>query len=149
MKASVAITHKHGLMVGARPFPGNPNHGHTLNSQLEQIEILLRDIGVKPKQASVDLGFRGVDAANPAVQILHRGWWKSMTRAQRRWLKRRKAVEPAIGHLTSDHRMDRCWLPGVLWAPGTAFSNLRTALLDIARQELPPARPPALAGAVC
>ncbi|SDY68537.1 transposase, IS5 family, partial [Nitrosomonas sp. Nm58] len=29
---------------------------------------------------------------------------------QRRWLKRRQAVEPAIGHLKSDHRMDRCWL---------------------------------------
>ncbi|WP_304053208.1 transposase, partial [Nitrosomonas communis] len=44
----------------------------------------------------------------------HRGRYKSLTRQQRRWLKRRQAVEPAIGHLKSDHRMDRCWLQGKL-----------------------------------
>ena len=45
-------------------------------------------------------------------QIIHRGKYKSLTAQQRRWLKRRQAVEPAIGHLKSDHRMNRCWLQG-------------------------------------
>ena len=40
--------------------------------------------------------------------------YKSLTMPQRRWLKRRQAVEPAIGHLKSDHRMNRCWLKGKL-----------------------------------
>jgi hypothetical protein len=62
----------------------------------------------------VDLGFRGVDRDNPQVEIIHRGKYKSLTKQQRRWLKRRQAVEPAIGHLKSDHRMDRCWLQGEL-----------------------------------
>ena len=62
----------------------------------------------------VDLGFRGVDADNPGVEIIHRGKFKSMTNQQRRWLKRRQAVEPAIGHLKSDHRMNRCWLSGAI-----------------------------------
>ena len=62
----------------------------------------------------VDLGYRGVDQDNPTVEIIHRGKYKSLTRQQRRWLKRRQAVEPAIGHLKSDHRMDRCWLQGQL-----------------------------------
>jgi IS5 family transposase len=62
----------------------------------------------------VDLGFRGVDRDNARVEIIHRGKYKSLTRQQRRWLKRRQAVEPAIGHLKSDHRMDRCWLKGQL-----------------------------------
>ena len=35
-----------------------------------------------------------------------------MTDQQRRWLKRRQAVEPAIGHLKHDNGMDRCWLQG-------------------------------------
>ena len=35
-----------------------------------------------------------------------------MTAPQRRWLRRRQAIEPAIGHLKADHRMDRCWLLG-------------------------------------
>jgi len=143
VKASIAVTHKHGLMVGARTFPGNPYDGHTLNSQLEQVEILLEDIGVKPKQAVVDLGYRGVDGDNPGVEILHRGRWKSMTRTQRRWLKRRQAVEPAIGHLKSDHCMARCWLRGeagdaihaVLCAAGY---NLRWLLRAIVRLGIAP-----------
>ena len=55
-----------------------------------------------------------MDADNPEVEIIHRGKYKSLTKPQRRWLKRRQAVEPAIGHLKSDHRMDRCWLQGKL-----------------------------------
>ncbi len=36
------------------------------------------------------------------------------TDQQRRWLKRRQAIEPAIGHLKSDNRLDRCPLKGQL-----------------------------------
>ena len=101
-------------MVGARTFPGNPYDGHILSAQLEQTRILLEDVGREPKAVVVDLGFRGVDRDNPQVEIIHRGKYKSLTKQQRRWLKRRQAVEPAIGHLKSDHRMDRCWLQGQL-----------------------------------
>ena len=58
VKVSVAVTHKQGLMVGARSFTGNPYDGHTLNEQLEQATILTEDTGAKPKQVVVDLGFR-------------------------------------------------------------------------------------------
>lgn len=114
VKASIAVTHRTGLMVGARTFPGNPYDGHILSAQLEQTGILLEGSGRCPSQVVVDLGFRGVDADNPGVEIIHRGKAKSLTKQQRRWLKRRQAVEPAIGHLKSDHRMDRCWLKGSL-----------------------------------
>jgi len=114
VKTSIAVTHKSGLMVGARTFPGNPYDGHVLNQQLEQTTILLEDTGKSPLQVIVDLGYRGVDQDNPTVEIIHRGKYKSLTKQQRRWLKRRQAVEPAIGHLKSDHRMDRCWLQGQL-----------------------------------
>jgi IS5 family transposase len=33
----------------------------------------MQDTGVKPNTAWVDLGYRGVDAENPAIQIKHRG----------------------------------------------------------------------------
>ena len=114
VKASIAVTHRSGLMVGARTFPGNPYDGHTLSAQLEQTQILLEGVGRVPKQVVVDLGYRGVDQDNPKVQIIHRGKLKSLDQKQRRWLKRRQAVEPAIGHLKSDHRMERCWLAGAL-----------------------------------
>ena len=114
VKASIAVTHKSGLVVGARTFAGNPYDGHILSAQLEQTGILLEDVGRIPKEVVVDLGYRGVDCDNPNVEIIHRGKYKSLTAQQRRWLKRRQAVEPAIGHLKSDHRMDRCWLQGQL-----------------------------------
>jgi IS5 family transposase len=114
VKVSLAVTHKQGLMVGARTFPGNPFDGHTLAQQLEQTTNLLQDLGRKPKQAIVDLGYRGVDADNPGVQIIHRGKYKTLTALQKRWLKRRQAIEPMIGHTKSDHRMDRCWLKGAV-----------------------------------
>jgi len=114
VKTSIAVTHKSGLIVGTRTFPGNPYDGHVLNQQLEQTTILLEDTGKSPRQVIVDLGYRGVDQDNPTVEIIHRGKYKSLTKQQRRWLKRRQAVEPAIGHLKADHRMDRCWLKGQL-----------------------------------
>jgi IS5 family transposase len=114
VKTSIAVTHKSGLMVGARTFPGNPYDGHVLNQQLEQTGILLEGTGKTPRQVVVDLGYRGVDQDNPGVEIIHRGKYQSLTPLQRRWLKRRQAVEPAIGHLKSDNRMDRCWLQGAV-----------------------------------
>jgi len=53
-----------------------------------------------------------VDADNPGVEVIHRGKGKTLTKEQRRWLKRRQAIEPVIGHLKADHRMNRCWLKG-------------------------------------
>jgi transposase, IS5 family len=111
-QVSLAVTHKQGLMVGARSMPGNPYDGHTLAAQLEQTTTLLQDIGVAPKTALVDLGYRGVDADVPDVQVIHRGKYKSLTKTQRRWLKRRQAIEPAIGHTKHDNGMQRCWLKG-------------------------------------
>ena len=141
VKVSLAVTHQHGLMVGARSFPGNPYDGHTLAEQLEQTNTLLQDIGVKPTTAVVDLGFRGVDEACAPVQLIHRGKFKSLDAQQRKWLKRRQAIEPAIGHTKSDNRMDRCWLGGssgdalhaVLCAAGF---NIRWLLRAIAAKGL-------------
>lgn len=110
-------------MVGARSFPGNPFDGHTLQQQLEQTTALLQDIGVAPKVAPVEL--------------IHRGRYKSLSQEQRRWLKRRQAIEPLIGHTKQDHGMQRCWLKGgegdalhaVLCAAGFNIRWLMRALL--------------------
>jgi IS5 family transposase len=112
VKVSLAVTHQHGLMVGARSFPGNPYDGHTLAAQIEQTNNLLQDIGVKPTTAIVDLGYRGVDKDLAPVEVIHRGKFKSLTPKQKTWLKRRQAIEPLIGHTKADHRMHRCWLKG-------------------------------------
>jgi transposase, IS5 family len=139
VKVSLAVAHKSGLIVGARSFPDNPFDGHTLSAQLEQTSTLLQDLGVKPKVAVVDLGYRGVDADIAPVELIHRGKYKSLNALQRRWLKRRQAIEPTIGHTKHDHRMDKCWLKGsegdalhaVLCAAGF---NIRWLLRALRRQ---------------
>ena len=114
VKSALVVSHQHGLMLGARTFPGNPYDGHILSAVMEQAANLMQDVPTKIKQIVVDLGFRGVDADNPGMEIIHRGKIKSLSRQQKTWLRRRQAVEPAIGHLKSDHRMDRCWLQGAV-----------------------------------
>ena len=112
VKVSLAVTHKQGLMVGAKRFVGNPYDGHTLAAQISQCNELIQAAGSEVKQAFVDLGYRGVDADNPGVEVVHRGRIKSMSEPQKRQLKRRQAIEPAIGHVKHDNRMIRCYLRG-------------------------------------
>jgi transposase, IS5 family len=138
VKVSLAVTHRQGLMVGARSFPGNPYDGHVLSAQLEQTTNLMQDLGRSPKQVIVDLGYRGVDADNPGVQIIHRGKYKSLSDHEKRLLKRRQAIEPLIGHTKADHRMDRCWLQGAVGDALHALCcaagyNIRWLLRAIAR----------------
>jgi len=128
--------------VGARAFHRNPYDGHTLSSQLEQATILMQDCAAAPETVFVDLGYRGVDADNPGVRVVHRGKPKRLTAQERRQLKRRQAIEPIIGHLKADHRMDRCHLKGeygdllhaVLCAAGY---NIKWLLRMIAKKGVP------------
>jgi len=109
VKVGIASTLKGNLILGARSFPNNPFDGHTLAEQLEQASILSNST---IKDVYVDLGYRGVDQQNPSVSIKHRGKYKRLTEKERRLLKRRQAIEPIIGHLKADHRMNRCHLKG-------------------------------------
>lgn len=143
VKVGIAMTLKGNLIVGARTFAGNPYDGHTLNEQIEQASILMQATGMTPQTAYVDLGYRGTDQANPAISIKHRGKFKSLNPQERKWLKRRQAIEPIIGHLKSDHRMNRCHLKGsegdslhaVLCAAGY---NIRWLLRMIIKKGLRP-----------
>ena len=106
VKAGIAVSHKQGLIVGARSFPGNPYVGDTLAEQLEQIGILTE---TKP-MTYVDLEYQAREQED--TEVIHRGKMKRLTRNQRKALKRRQAVEPMIGHLKSDHQMVWNWLKG-------------------------------------
>jgi IS5 family transposase len=109
VKVGITSTLKGNLLLGARSFPHTPYDGHTLHEQLEQASIL-SDSTIK--DVYVDLGYRGVDHQNPTVSIKHRGKYKRLSDKERTLLKRRQAIEPIIGHLKSDHRLNRCHLKG-------------------------------------
>lgn len=63
----MAVTAKEGVVVGMRSMPGNPYDGHTVDSQLEQVEILT---GEAPKIALADRGYRGVEPASGARLLI-------------------------------------------------------------------------------
>ena len=124
VKVGIASTLRGNLIVGAKAFHGNPYDGHTLNEQLEQAAILMQDSRSKPATAFVDLGYRGVDADNPDVHIVHRGKAKRIREQERRQLRRRQAIEPIIGHTKSDGLLERNHLAG---ATGDAINAILVA----------------------
>ncbi len=67
---------------------------------------------MKPQTVYVDLGYRGVDQANLGIDIKHLVNFKSLTEQEKKMLKRWQAIEPIIGHLMADHRMNRYHLKG-------------------------------------
>lgn len=108
-KVSVAVTAKDTWVVGARSFPGNMYDGHTLHEAIEQVEILTN---VRPKQVFVDRGYKAAYLGQKTDVIIT--GQKRHTAATKRWMKRRNAVEPIIGHLKTEHRLKRCGWKGEL-----------------------------------
>ncbi|WP_225781541.1 IS5 family transposase [Xenophilus sp. Marseille-Q4582] len=111
VKVSIATTLKEGLVVGMRSMPGNPYDGHTLAETLEQVGILT-GTDRPPATAIVDKGYRGVKVEG--VRILMSGQKRGITRTLRAMIKRRSAIEPAIGHMKMDGRLGRNPLKGAL-----------------------------------
>lgn len=117
VKVSVATTHREGLVVGMRSLPGNPYDGHTLHEALEQVSILT---GRPPKEVFVDLGYRG-GTTTTGVRVYHRKLKRGITPRLKRDIKRRSAIEPAIGHMKNEGKLRRNWLKG---SEGDAFNAL-------------------------
>lgn len=108
-KVSVTTTSKDNYVVGSQAFHGNPYDGHTLKSAVEQAERL----GDFATQAiSVDRGYRGHNYDGAAKVHLARSGLRKVKASLRRWLKRRSAIEPVIGHMKNDGRLDRNYLLG-------------------------------------
>jgi len=64
VKVSMATTNDSDYVVGMRSYPGNPYDGHTLEDQLQQVEMLS---DIKPTHAYVDRGYRGHGIEGAAV----------------------------------------------------------------------------------
>jgi IS5 family transposase len=108
-KVSVAVSGRGGWFVGAKSFTGNPYDGHTLGAQMKQVNHL---IGGKVSEARVDMGYRGHDCDGKVMVHIDKRQRDRTPRALWRWVKRRAAVEPRIGHLKNEHRLKRNRLEG-------------------------------------
>ena len=114
-KASVVLTQKIGIIVGAMTFKTNLYDGHTLNTVIQQVEALT---GNSPKTATVDRGYKGKQTiGNTQINIPKPPLKKDnayQKRKKRKHHRRRAAIEPIIGHLKHDHRAARNFLKGQL-----------------------------------
>ena len=110
-KVSVSTTARDNWVVGALALSGNRYDGHTLADALQQVQRLT---GQLPDQAVCDLGYRGHKYEGICrIELVDR-YRKAKTRSVRYWHRRRSAIEPIIGHLKSECRLERNRLKGVL-----------------------------------
>ena len=137
-KVSVAATSRGGWFVGAKALHGNPYDGHTLKDAIKQVERIARP----PEHVFVDMGYRGHGYTGEVEVHVDKRRRGRTAKSLWRWMKRRAAVEPGIGHLKQEHRMDRNRLKGtlgdrvnaILSAAGMNFHKLVRLAEDLLRQ---------------
>jgi IS5 family transposase len=139
-KASVVLTQKTGIIVGAMTFKTNVYDGHTLEEVLQQAAALT---GKAPKTATVDRGYQGKQQVGNTQVHLPKPPLKRdsvyQRRKKRKHHRRRAAIEPIIGHLKADHRAARNFLKGqigdsinfIMAAAGFNFKKLMVKLQEI------------------
>jgi IS5 family transposase len=119
-KIALAVTNREGFAVAAQALPGNPYDGHTLAGTVEQIVAMT---GIEPERIYADKGYRGHDY-HRKERVFLSGQRRGMTPTIKRELKRRSAIEPMIGHMKNDGRLDRNYLLG---AAGDAINAILAA----------------------
>jgi transposase, IS5 family len=125
------------FVLHTKALHGNPFDGHTLGPMVADMEKLT---GVEAQRIHVDKGYRGHSYPNK-FRVWISGQVQRTTAAIKREMKRRAAVEPVIGHIKAEHRMDRNYLKGrdgdrinaVLAAAGYNFSLLLRWLAALLR----------------
>jgi IS5 family transposase len=125
------------FVLHAKALHGNPFDGHTFRPVIADLERLT---GVETRRIHVDKGYRGHSHPHK-FRVWISGQVRRVTAAIRREMKRRAAVEPVIGHVKAEHRMDRNHLKGrqgdrinaVLAAAGFNFSLLLRWLAELLR----------------
>ena len=134
VKVSVATTLKHckggQFVTQVQALPGNPYDGHTLARVIPAIEQL---VGNTIERLHADAGYRGHNAPPEYKFKIYTSKQKRRVTPQiKREMRRRSAIEPVIGHLKNEHRMDRNFLAGrhgdvnnaILAAAGYNFRRL-------------------------
>ena len=127
-KVSLVISHKQGFALSAQALDKPMYDGHTLKSALQKAQDIT---GIAIHQSFVDKGYKGHDVKEAEVYIS--GQRRGLTKALKKALKRRSAIEPHIGHMKSEGKLDRNYLKGMIGAKLNAIlcaigHNLRLIL---------------------
>lgn len=116
-KVSLVMTHKKSLITSSQSLDNNPYDGHTLKSALENAQEITH---IKIDDAFVDKGYKGhgMNEEEDNIRIFisgkrtHNG--KKLTKTLKKHLKRRQAIEPIIGHMKNDGKLNLSRLKGVI-----------------------------------
>lgn len=109
-KVSVAMSKNRNIVLGVVNFKGNPHDSKTIEATLEQVERLT---GKKVQKAIVDRGYRTKKQFDTTEIIAPRPTKDTARKtAYRKRFRRRAAIEPIIGHLKNQYRMNRNFLKG-------------------------------------
>jgi len=112
VKVSVATTMKRSkggqFALHAMALPGNAYDGHTLATVIPDME---EPLGNEIKHILADAGYRGHNAPQShKFRVFTAGQKRRVTLAIKRQMRRRSAIEPVIGHIKAEHRMNRNYL---------------------------------------
>jgi Transposase domain (DUF772)/Transposase DDE domain len=112
-KASITTTRDSGIIIGALAFEKNVFDGHTVPAVLAQVKRLIDRV---PAVGIGDRGYRGKSKVNGTQIVTPKPARKNASKAAmalaRKRFRRRAGIEPVIGHLKSDHRLNRNFLKG-------------------------------------
>jgi IS5 family transposase len=125
VKASITTTNARApggvFVLHATALPGNPYDGHTLGAVIAATEQLT---GRSIERIYVDKGYRGHKTEHPR-RVFISGQKRGVFGSIKRELRRRSAIEAAIGHMKTDGHLGRCYLKG---AAGDAANVILTAV---------------------
>ena len=112
-QVSITTTRDSKIIVGAMAFDSNTFDGHTLPEVLLQLKRLN---ALNPAVGLCDRGYKGKSKIND-TRILRPGTTTRDTDSayqalMRKRFRKRAGIEPVMGHLKSDHRLNRSYLKG-------------------------------------
>ena len=138
-KVSFAVIPKANIIVGVKNFNGNPHDSTTLESTIQHAQSVT---GLKFKHAIVDRGYKGKKVIGETL-VVSPGPPKAKScfsnKTMRKKCRSRAAIEPIIGHVKQDCRMNRNFLKGNIGNEinallAAAGFNLRGLLRKIKRE---------------
>lgn len=112
-KIGLMLNPKELVILGIESFEGNPHDSNTIEPLLTQIESNFKYL---PNEVVYDRGGRGKPNINGVIISTPKPPKKSdslyQKRKVRKKFRRRAAIEPVIGHLKTDFRMEQNYLHG-------------------------------------
>ncbi len=123
VKVGFAVSTRSNWILGAVALPNNPYDGHTIEKTLTSMKELC---GHEPNEVLCDLGYRRKDGLKAEMQVhIVKRSRRGLSRGMKSFWNRRSAIEPIIGHMKSEHGLERNALKGEL---GDRINVLMSAL---------------------